>query len=174
MSVFVMVCVPTARGAAAAGVEAARSAEARPGTSGEARRRRRKAGRQRKPSRCGERSSRLRCAAPRRGMEGGCVPRVKLRPGACTPNPGWRGACAPGDNPVPSPGVPCLLRRRCALGREGCSPDQAAPGTAPGSPSGELRVRAGCPALRRGERHPRGRLRPRGGEAAPGRPASPL
>lgn len=63
-SFFVMVRVPTARGAAAARVEAARSAEARPASSGTARRRQRKAGRQRTPPRCGTHSNLLRRASP--------------------------------------------------------------------------------------------------------------
>lgn len=122
LSVFVMVCVPTARGAAAAGVEAARSPEARPGTSGEARRRRRKARRQRKPSRCGERSSRLRCAAPSRGRRSGrgsltsppsaANPRAVQAPPPPPPPPPARGwaqpdaAKTPRPCPAPTPAPP--------------------------------------------------------------------
>ena len=62
LSFFVMVCAPTARGAAAAGVEAARSAEVRSGSSGTARRRRQKVERRRTPPHCLPHSNRLRRA----------------------------------------------------------------------------------------------------------------
>ncbi|XP_036733197.2 serine/arginine repetitive matrix protein 1-like [Manis pentadactyla] len=121
-----MVCVQTARGAAAAGVEAGSSAEARPGSSGSARRRRRrKAGRPRTAPRCGAPSSRLRRASP--GGRSGREPDVSAR-SSQSPR---RSARAARPAPPPQPPPPPARARRSPIRR-----GRPAPGPALRLPAG--------------------------------------